>query len=91
MTECTSDQGETEFANAVCHIIDPCFDEEGCLSSALCNQVVTEETRGVVMIGSGMAEFDLTGPDNSPVIGTSEFVFSFPIVAGKVTSVFDGK
>ena len=90
MTECTSPEGFTEFANAVCHVID--FDEEG-LSHALCNQVVTEETLGVVLTGSGTAEFDLTGsdPEDFSIAGTSEFIFSLPDVAGKIISVFDGE
>lgn len=88
LTMCTSPEGNTEYANAVCHIIAPCFGEQGCLSYALCNQVVTEETRGVVMTGSGMAKFDLNGPEDRPVTGTSEFLFILPDVAGKVQSDF---
>lgn len=90
LTVCTSPEGSTEYANAVCHIIDPCFEEQGCLSYALCNQVVTEETRGVVMTGSGMAKFDLNIPEDSPLTGQSEFLFVLPDVAGKITSDFDG-
>ena len=89
LTNCTSAEGFTESANAVCHVIDPCFDEEGCLSYALCNQAVTEETYGVVLTGSGMAQFDLTGPEDSPIAGTSEFLFMLPTASGKVTSDFD--
>jgi hypothetical protein len=86
---CTSPEGFTEFANAVCHIIDPCFDE-GCMSTLLFNQVVTEETRGVVLTGSGISTFDLTDAEDGPIIGKSEFMFQLPDVAGKITSEFDG-
>jgi hypothetical protein len=86
---CTSPEGNSEFANAVCHVIDPCF-EEGCMSTLLCNQVVTDESRGVVLTGSGIAEFDLTDAEDGLIIGTSEFMFQLPDVAGKVTSEFEG-
>ena len=89
MTNCTSPEGLTEFANSVCQVIDPCFDEEGCLSYALCNNVVTKDEFGVVVTGSGMGQFDLTGPDDSPIEGSSEFLFMLPHVSGKIMSEFD--
>ena len=90
MEDCISPEGFTEFGSAVCRVIEPCFDE-GCMSTLLCNEVVTEETLGVVCTGSGIAEFDLTvAAEDGPIIGTSDMLIQSPLGTGKITSEFEG-
>jgi hypothetical protein len=88
LEDCTSPDGLTEFGNVICHVIDPCF-EEGCMSTLLCSEVITEEELGVICTGSGIAELDLTLAEDGLIIGTSDMMFQSPLGSGKITSEFD--